>query len=117
MTTDDIIMHLQDDPILASLMYGVIPDARYRKQKAAFWAHYIFQPSIGPHTRPTIPMLARQYNRSEATIYQWISSIKLYLRNPHCVRMIKAYLKHKERERHWFWRTWSRVRALWPNQA
>ena len=110
MTTDDIIMHLQADPVLASLMYGVIPDARYRQQKAAFWAHY-FQPSIGRHVRPTVAMLARQYDRSEATIYQWINGVKLYLRSPHCVRLIKTYLKHKERERYWFWRTWNRVRS------
>lgn len=116
MTTDDIIMHLQADSKLASLMYGVIPDAKYRYKKAVFWAHY-FQPSFGKNIRPTVPMLAKQYNRTEATIYQWINSVKLYLRNPHCVRMIKAYLKQKEREQRWFWRQWNRVRALWENKT
>ena len=100
MTTTEIIDHLRSDVVLASEALSGVG----HEKREVFMRYYGINRPLS-----SVPMLAKQYHKSQTTIHQWVNSVTYHLRSPQRVRLIRDYLEDRRRRGHWFWGRWDWV--------
>jgi len=97
MTTADIIELLRSNPEWTDRVLFGLPD----NKKDAFMQFYGINRKCS-----TAKVLAERYSRTEATIYQWIGSVSLWLRHPHRIHIIRFLQNEQRRQQRWYYKVW-----------